>query len=172
MTRIAVLLAAALALALTVGCGGSDSDSSKQASGGAAEIVSTDSLRQTAAEGTTPIYWAGEQEGAELELSRPDKNRTYVRYLTGDAEAGDERANFLTVSTYAQPNAAASLRRQAKRSEGALSRGPGGATVYYGRGSRSIYLAYPGSPVEVEVFDPIFKRALSLVESGQIVAVG
>jgi hypothetical protein len=172
VTRIAALVAAALALALPVGCGGgSDSDSSQQAGTGDAEIVSADSLRQTATEGTTPIYWAGEQKGIELELSRPDKNRTYVRYLTGDAEAGDKRADFLTVSTYVQPHAVSSLRRQGKRSGGTVARAPGGATVYYERGGRSIYLAYPDTPVEVEVFDPSFKRALRLVDSGQIVAV-
>jgi hypothetical protein len=163
-----------LVLALTAGCGGSgsDSSSSQTTSSGAAEIVSADSLREAAAEGTTPVYWAGERDGTELELSRPDKERTYVRYLTGDAEAGDKRADFLTVSTYAQPNAVASLRRQSKRSGGTIAHAPGNATVYFDQENpRSVYLAYPGTPVEVEVFDPSFKRALRLVDSGQVVAV-
>jgi hypothetical protein len=174
VSRSAAMLAAVLTLGLLAGCGGSDSSSSstESTSPGAAEIVSPDTLRETAAEATTPIYWAGEQDETELELSRPDKNRTYVRYLTGGAAAGDKRADFLTVGTYAQPNAPASLRRQAKRSGGTIDRAPGNATVYYDRASSgSAYLAYPGAPVEVEVFDPSFKRALRLVESGQIVAV-
>lgn len=176
MIRATAVAGAALALALLVGCGGSDSGSSssptESTSPGAAEIVSPDSLRETASEAATPIYWAGEQDETELELSRPDKERTYVRYLTGDAEAGDKRSDFLTVGTYAQPNAVASLRRQAKRSGGTLGHAPNNATVYYDRGNaQSVYLAYPGSPVEVEVFDPSFKRALQLVDSGQIVAV-
>ena len=174
MIRPVVIVAAALALALLTGCGGSDSSASQGTNSvdpGAAQIVSADSLRETASS-AMPIYWAGEQDGAELELSRPDKDRTYVRYLTGGAEAGDKRAGFLTVGTYAQPNAATSLRRQAKRSGGTISRAPGDATVYYDReNSQSVYLAYPSAPVEVEVFDPSFKRALQLVESGQIVAV-
>jgi hypothetical protein len=171
-TAIAAL-ALALALALLPGCGGSDSGSEQQASSGAAEVVSVDSLRDASSEGATPIYWAGEQEGTELELSRPDEDRTYVRYLTGDAEAGDERADFLTVSTYVQPNAVAVLRRQGKRSGGTIGRAPGNATVYYDQANpSSVYLAYPGSPVEVEVYDPSFERALGLVNSGRIVAVG
>ncbi len=173
MIRSAAIAATVLALALLAGCGGSDSSSSstQSTSPGAAEIVSSDSLRDTASD-AVPIYWAGEREGTELELSRPDKERTYVRYLTGDAEAGDKRADFLTIGTYAQPNAVASLRRQAKRSSGTIDHAPGNATVYYDRGNpQSVYLAYPGSSVEVEVFDPSFKRALRLVESGQIVAV-
>jgi hypothetical protein len=174
VTRVAALAMTTLVLALMAGCGGSgsDSSSSQPTSSGAAEIVSADSLREAAVAGTRPIYWAGEQDGTELELSRPDKGRTYVRYLTGGAEAGDKRADFLTVGTYAQPNAVASLRRQAKRSGGTLGHAPNNATVYYDRGSpQSVYLAYPGAPVEVEVFDPSFKRALRMVESGQIVAV-
>jgi hypothetical protein len=120
--RIAAVVGAALAL--LAGCGGSDSDSSQPTSSGAAEIVSADSLRATASQGTAPIYWAGEQDGTELELS-PDKDRTYVRYLTGGAEAGDKRADFLAVGTYVQPNAVASLRRQGKRSGGTIGQGTG-----------------------------------------------
>lgn len=173
MRRPAAIVATALTLALLAGCGGSGSGSStsQTTSAGSTEIVSPDSLRETASE-AVPIYWAGEQTGTKLELSRPDKERTYVRYLTGDAKAGDKRADFLTVGTYAQPNAVASLRRQAKRSGGTLGHAPGNATVYFDRKNpQSVYLAYPGAPVEIEVFDPSFKRALRLVESGQVVAV-
>lgn len=173
MIRPAAIVAAAVTAALLAGCGGgSDSSSSSSTRPGAAEIVSPDSLRETASEAATPIYWAGEQDETELELSLPEKDRAYVRYLTGGAEAGDKRADFLTIGTYAQPNAVTSLRRQAKRSGGTIDHAPGNATVYYDRdNSGSVYLAYPGSPVEVEVFDPSFQRALQLVESGQIVAV-
>jgi hypothetical protein len=170
------LIVATLVLALLAGCGGSDSSTSTDqtaslADSDAAQVVSADSLRETASS-AIPIYWAGERGGTELELSRPDKDRFYVRYLTGDAEAGDERADFLTVGTYRQPNPAASLRRQAKRSGGTITRAPGNATVYYDqKNPGSVYLAFPSKPVEVEVFDPSFKRALRLVESGQIVTV-
>lgn len=168
MKPLAAIAAIAL-IAVLAGCGGSDSTG--QASSGEPEIVSADSLRDAAKE--APLtYWAGEQSGTELELSEPGAGRKYVRYLTGDAEAGDKRAAFLTVGTYVQPHAAASLRRQAKRSDGFLGHAPGGATVYYERGNpRSVYLAYPGTSVEVEVFDPSFRRALRLVEAGRIVAV-
>ncbi len=174
MIRSTAIAATALTLMLLTGCGGSgpDSSSSSSTSPSAAEIVSPDSLRETASKAATPIYWAGEQDETELELSQPEKDRTYVRYLTGGAKAGDKRAHFLTVGTYAQPNAVVSLRRQGKRSGGTIAQAPGNATVYYDRSNpQSVYLAYPGAPVEVEVFDPSFKRALQLVESGQIVAV-
>jgi len=170
--RPAAIVATALALTLLAGCGGSDSNSTQPTSSGAPRAVSADSLRETASEAANPIYWAGEQEETELELSQPDKDRTYVRYLTDGAEAGDKRPDFLTIGTYRQPDAVASLRRQGKRSGGTIARAPGNATVYYDRNNpQSVYLAYPDAPVEVEVFDPSFKRALRLVDSGQIVAV-
>jgi hypothetical protein len=167
------LMAVVAALVLLPGCGASKDDSDTRASSNGAELVSADALRAAAAKEATPVYWAGEQRGTKLELSRPSKDRTYVRYLTGGAEAGDPRAGFLTVSTYVQPNAVAALRRQGKRSGGAISLAPGNATVYFDRTDpQNVYLAYPGAPVEIEVYDPNFRRALQLVNSGQIVAVG
>jgi hypothetical protein len=167
------LMTALLALMLLPGCGGSKDDPDTQASSNGAEIVSADSLRAVAAKEAAPVYWAGERSGTELELSQPSKDRTYVRYLTGDAAAGDRRASFLTVGTYAQPNAVTALRRQGKEAGGSISIAPGNATVYFDRTDpRSVYLAYPGVPVQIEVYDPNFKRALQLVNSGQIVAVG
>jgi hypothetical protein len=150
-----------------------DGDSDTTSDSGQAEIVSVDGLRDAAAEEETPIYWAGEQEGAELEMSQPDEERVYVRYLTDGAEAGDPQPAFLTVGTYENPEAAAELRQLGKEPGGVLGEAPGGATVYFSRNQpQSVYLAYPGVDVEIEVYDPDLERALQLVNSGQIVAAG
>jgi hypothetical protein len=173
MKKLAGLGLVGVVLVLMAGCGGSKDASRAQPSSNGTEIVSADSLRTAAAEEATPVYWAGERTDTTLELSQPSKDRTYVRYLTEGAEAGDRRASFLTVGTYAQPNAVAALRRQGNEPGGAISLAPGNATVYFDRTDpRSVYLAYPGVPVEIEVYDPNFERALQLVNSGQIVAVG
>ncbi len=151
---------------------GDDDDSSTSGSGGA-EIVSVEELEDAVADEKEPVYWAGEEEGAELELSQPGEGRTYVRYLTGGAEAGDQRADYLTVGTYVKADAVAALRRQAKESNGVLGTAPGQAVVYFNRNQpTSVYLAYPGVDVQIEVYDPDFTRALQLVNSGQIVPVG
>ncbi len=166
---VAALLTVGLILWVVLRDDGDDSTSSSSG----AEIVSVDSLRDTAAEQETPVYWAGEQEGAELELSQPDEDRTYVRYLTGGAEAGDPKPDFLTVGTYTNVEAVAALRQRGNEPGGVLSEAPGGATVYFSRDQpQSVYLAYPGVDVEIEVFDPDAKRALQLVNSGQIVDAG
>lgn len=171
--RLRLALAALLAVGLILWVALRDNDDDSTSSSNGAEIVSVDSLRDTAAEQETPIYWAGEQEGTELELSQPKDDRTYVRYLTDGAEAGDPRPDFLTVGTYANSKAIAALRRQGNEPGGVLGEAPGGATVYFSRNQpQSVYLAYPGVNAEIEVYDPDFKRALQLVNSGQIVAAG
>jgi len=163
---IAALAAIALVIALVSG------DDSKSAANGA-EIVSANALREKAASQGTPVYWAGERPGTELELSQTGGGRTYVRYLTGGAAAGDRRPDFLTVGTYVEANPIAALGRESGQPGGVLAKAPGGATVYFSRTRpHSVYLAYPGVGAEIEVYDPDFKRALRLVDSGQIVPVG
>lgn len=167
---LAALLAVGLVAWLAVladGKGGSASNSN------GAEIVSVDELRKIAAERPTPIYWAGRQAGTELELSQLGGGRTYVRYLTEDADAGDPRADFLTIGTYIQSDPVTTLRRQDRESGGVLAEAPGDATVYFDpTKAHSVYLAYPGIDAQIEVYDPDFERALQIVDSGQIVSAG
>jgi hypothetical protein len=148
-----------------------DSDDSSDT--GAARIVSVEELQEAAADSEAPIYWAGAQDEAELELSQPDAARTFVRYLTGGAEAGAPGADYLTVGTYADDDPVSTLKRQGKEPGGVLVSAPGNATVYFERNNpHSVYVAYPGVAAQIEVYDPDFKRALHLVESGQIVSAG
>jgi hypothetical protein len=169
---IALALVGVAAVLLVVWLVSGDDDSSTSNSG-EPEIVSTESLEDAVAGESTPVYWAGEQPGTEIELSQPGEGRTYVRYLTGDAEAGDPRADFLTVGTYAHADPVAALRRQGREPGGVIGTAPGRAVVYFSRNEpKSVYLAYPGVDVEIEVFDPNFTHALQLVNSGQIVPVG
>jgi hypothetical protein len=173
--RVAALIGLgviAVVLGLMLILDGSD-DSSDTTDTGAARLVSVEELREAAAGAEAPIYWAGSQPEAELELSQPDAARTFVRYLTDGAEAGDPGADFLTVGTYADEQPVETLKRQGKEAGGALTTAPGNATVYFNRTQpHSVYVAYPGVAVQIEVYDPDFKRALQLVESGQIVSAG
>jgi hypothetical protein len=170
---LGVLIAAVLVFWLVLDDSGSD-DGGEPAAASApaeAEIVSVDSLLETAEERETPIYWAGLPKDAELELSEPEESLTYVRYLTGGAEAGDPRP-FLTVGSYEIEDPAASLRRQGKRANGVVASAPEGGVVYFDRDEpKSVYLAYPGVDVQVEVFAPNFQQALQLVTSGEITPI-
>ena len=150
-----------------------DDDPSSSSSTMAAELVDVDELRDFASDEEEPVYWAGAQAGTELELSKPAEGRTLVRYLTGGAEAGDPNVEYLTVGTYAFPDAAKALTEQSREPGGVKAAAPGGAVVYFNRSQpQSVYLAYPGEDVQVEVYDPDAKRALELVSSGQVVPVG
>lgn len=171
--RLGAGLATAIAVLLVLWLLIDDNDPAEPSEpvAGGARIVSVEELRGMAAAGKDPVYWAGPPAGSELELSRPEATRTYVRYLVGDAEAGDPRP-FLTVGSYRIADAAAVLRRQGARPGGVLATAPEDGTVYFERGSpKSVYLAYPGEDVEIEVYAPSFQQALDLVTSGRVVPV-
>jgi len=166
---VAVAIAALLAAWVLI----DDNESGDSAAGISTEatIVSVDSLRKAAGTEDTPIYWAGNTEGSELEMSQPSADRTYVRYLPSGVKAGDSRP-FLTVGSYRFSNPAAALRTRGSEPGGVAATAPGDGTVYFDREDpKSVYLAYPGVDVEIEVFAPEFKEALQLATSGRIVPV-
>ncbi len=168
---LGIVLGAIVSIALALVLILSGEDNSPSSSNGA-EVLNAEKLGEAVSGPGTPVYWAGEQKGTELELSRPEAGRTYVRYLTGDAKAGDPRPDFLTVGTYDRPHPVQELRRQGKSEGAVLGEAPGGAVVYYDRRApQSVYLAYPGVDAQIEVYDPNVKQALTLVNSGQIVPV-
>jgi hypothetical protein len=136
-----------------------------------AEIVSAAALRTGVAMHESPVYWAGTTAGTELELSRPSADRTYVRYLPESAKAGDPRP-FLTVGSYSFEDPTGTLRSRGEQPGGVVISAPGGGVAYFDRKDpKSVYLAYPGTEVEIEVFSPEFKEALQLVTEGRIVPV-
>jgi hypothetical protein len=173
--RLGAVLAGAIVVVLVAWLifhgGGGSGESAKP---GEPSAATAGSLQEMAARLGSPVYWAGPQKDSELEVTESEGGeRVYVRYLTGGAEIGDPRPDFLTVGTYAFEDPVRALKRQAKESGGELTTAPGGATVYISRKRpQSVYLAYPGVEVEIEVYDPDPRTARSLVASGQIVPVG
>ena len=137
---------------------------------GAPEAAGIDRLQELSASVGHEVYWAGAPApGGELELTHQDDGRIYVRYLTGDGAVGDDRADFTTVGTYPVPGALAALRREAKGADAITRDLPGGGLAYLSaERPSSVYLAWPGSAYQVEVYDPSPKRALDLVLSGAI----
>lgn len=161
---LAVLLVAAVVVWIADGSG---EGGSEEAAEPAPRIVSAAELSEAAAASGGPVYWAGERPGSELELSEVGEGRrVYVRYLTGGAEAGDAKPDFLTVGTYRLPVAFALLKASAKRSGAKLRKAPGGAQAWVDPASpTSVYLAKPGGEYQVEVYDPNPKTALEVALS-------
>jgi len=120
-----------------------------------------------------PVYWAGAQPRFTYELSHTKDGRVYIRYLPVGATVGSTKANYLTVGTYPQRHAFRTIRAAAK-SQGvrALDIAGGGVAFQYKSRPTHVYLAYPGSDYQIEVFDPAPAVALRLVTSGQIKPVG
>jgi hypothetical protein len=163
------LVGLAVILAIVGSGGGGDSSQLD----GVARFVSVSEIRALEGELGHSIYWAGERSGRELELTAEADGSVYLRYLSPGVEAGDPRAEFLTVGTYPVADAQGALRRTAAKAGSGLGRVAGGGLSLANPSSEgSVYLAYPDSDLEIEVFDPSPGRALRLIRSGAIQPVG
>lgn len=119
-----------------------------------------------------PVYWAGPAgANTQLELTRSGQN-VYLRYLTGGAQPGDTRPNFLTIGSYGQADPVTTV-QDALKQEGAqrLRVSGGGVGVYNPARPKSVYLAFPDGKELVEVYSPTDARAKTLVQSRRIRAV-
>lgn len=167
--RLAALVALLVLSALSVGLllrGGTGSDAGPTS----ADVSQLSDLSGSLGHA---VYWAGAPaRGTEIELSHTTDGSVYVRYLDGTAEVGDPGRSFTTVGTYPVPTAFAVLSREAQRPSAITRDLPGGGLAVMNLNRpRSVYLAWPGSGYEVEVFDPSPKHALDLVLNGAIVPV-
>ena len=171
--NVAVALLVVLALGLVAWLLMRDDDADPAPAPGSPEAASIEQLRDLSASVGHDVYWAGAPApGTELELTHQADGRIYVRYLTGDAPVGDARPRFTTVGTYPVPGALAALSKEAKRPAAITRTLPDGGLAFVDANRpTSVYLAWPGSDYEVEVFDPSPKRALDLVLTGAIAPV-
>ena len=161
----------------------SDSKSQQKDTAGAAasttavgvspRIVTVAGLRSLAHALGRPVYWAGERTGTSLEYTQASDGSVYVRYLTGSARAGDKRAAYVVVATYAQPNAFARVQSIARRQDLAAQRVPhGGIAVTNPANGRNVHLVYPLRPYQVEIYAPTAGEAQQIARTGAVVPVG
>lgn len=136
-------------------------------------MVSAAQLSDIAAEQPGPIYWLGERDGTELEVTETPQGRVYIRYLADGAEAGDPRPRFVTVGTYPTASGVAALRAALTPSDGAklVRTGDGALLLVDPSSPRSAHLAYPGDAAQVEVFSPVPGAAIRLVSAGDVQSV-
>jgi hypothetical protein len=166
--RIAALAVVLASSALLTACGGGEDEVSLTP--GKPTVVSAAQLGDYAAEADHPIYWVGEREEAEYELTETASGRVYVRYLRGGAEAGDPRSKFLTIATYPAKDGIAALRRVARTTEGAkLKRTRDGALLMIDPSAEdNVHLAYPGGESQIEVYSRVPGQALLLSAAGKV----
>jgi hypothetical protein len=167
-----------LALALVGAAGGVGwfalhDDGAPKAKRAPAATASVQALASLAASVGHPVYWAGPEDGYRYELTHTTDGRIYIRYLPAGATVGSSAPDYLTVGTYPVENALATVRAIGGKTGGSLLNLGGGAVAAVDPDHPlSIYIAYPGSSYEVEVYDPSPGRAHQLVTGGAILPAG
>jgi hypothetical protein len=134
--------------------------------------VSKAGLRAVSAALHHPVYWAGARQGSTYELTKAPGGHVFVRYLPPGAKIGTD-VPYLTVGTYPVKGAYALTKKLAKQSDSVRVTVGNGGVAFFSRGHpENVYLAYPKTQLQIEVYDPMAGRALALVTSKRIVPVG
>jgi hypothetical protein len=169
LAAIAVLIACAAA-----GCGGKKATTTVSATGQSqnAKEASPDELRSLSTELGHPLYWVGEESGHIYELTQLKNGQIFIRYLPHGVPIGSPEAAYTIVGTYPVPNAYDVLKKLAKKpGELSFAAPHKGLAVFDASRPTSVYLAYPGSNLQIEVFDPSAQHARNLIMTGHLVPV-
>jgi hypothetical protein len=148
-------------------------DASKFEDGQPTEISESESgVGSLASAAAHPVYWVGTQPDTKLEATLLSSGNTYVRYLTPDAAIGDSNPDFTTVGTYPVPNAFKALKNVSIQSGSVVKKTPDkGLVVTNTSNPTSVYIAYRGQDLQVEVYDPNPKQALRFATSGAVTPI-
>jgi hypothetical protein len=164
---VAVVLAIVVALAVWLIVKGNE-ESKPTATSSTASAATLDTLRALPGEVGHPVYWVGARHGFTYELTEVDGN-LFIRYLPFGVAVGDPRPDFLTIGTYEVANAHGSLKRQARQRGGHLRRTAGGGIAVWNENRpQSVYLAFPRSALEIEIYAASAERARRLAATGAV----
>jgi hypothetical protein len=176
-THTALIAALALTtLSLVAGCGGSDNKTSTgaglpaPAKRAAASAATVGDLRALKSSTGHDIFWAGHKRGYTYELTNTTEGNIYIRYLPPGVPVGAAGGDFLSIGTYPQTDAFATVKAARKQDGEVVTEIPGGGfAVANPNRPQSVYFAFPGSKLLVEVYDPDPARAKRLIVRGQVV---
>ena len=142
-----------------------------QATSATPRAASLQQLRAVDSSAGRAVYWLGPRSGTTYELTEAGDGRVYVRYLTSGTRVGDPKPHT-TVGTYPFENPVGAVKAIAMETGGqAFSLAGGGLAAVDGNHPTSVYVAFPGSNYQIEVFDPSASRARRLVSSGLVAPV-
>ncbi|ADB52990.1 hypothetical protein [Conexibacter woesei] len=168
----AVALVAAVVVGIVLLAGGGDDEKPAAARRALAVAASLERLAAASAGAGHPVYWAGARDGTTYELSETRDGRIFIRYLPAGVSVGASEARYLTVATYPQARAFQTLLATARAQGVEAVTVPGGGRAFQDRNrAESAYVAFPGSNVQIEIFDATAGEALRLARSGAIVPV-
>jgi hypothetical protein len=180
---VVALAAAAGVIAWAVIGGGGHGGSSNTASGTSSRAagnglglgpvgLSAEGLRAQSKDLRQQIYWAGPKPGYTYELTRTATGRVFVRYLPPGKTVGAKGSDYLIIATYRFTKPFRALKALAARNGGGFKLQDGGFVYVGPRAGKSVYVAYPGVPYEIEVYAPSPARARSVARSGDVRPVG
>ncbi len=128
-------------------------------------------IRRLPAELDHVVYWLGPQSGVSYELTQTESGRVFVRYLPPGVEVGSSKPHPF-VATFPVEDAFAVTTAEANKPGSVkIPVGRGGVAFYSSATPENIYLAFPDSNYQIEVFDPNPARGRQAVESGQVVPI-
>jgi len=168
---VAIVVAVIAWVATRDSGGGSAEPASTEAA--APRIVTPAQLSEAAATLGQPIYWAGPRKGQELVLKELGAGGVQVLYAPEGTVAAKVSRGSLTIGSYPLPNPRESVEGFAER-PGSTSRqaSDGRELARSGAAPTSVYFASSDNSVQVEVYDPSAKRAMSLALSGKVEPAG
>ena len=177
--RIGAVVAVAIAAAFVVWLVVRNNDSNTASTGqtqtvqAVAPVAATaERLRALSVDIGRPIYWVGPAANTTYELRRTSQDQIYVRYLPHGVPVGTGKASYTIVGTYPVQNAHGVLEDLAKKNgESSFTAPREGLAVYSTSRPTNVYLAFPDSNEQIEVFDPSADRARELIASGQVTPV-
>jgi hypothetical protein len=127
-----------------------------------------DTVRTLPGELGHDVYWAGQSPTSTYELTQVDRN-LLIRYLPPGVAIADPRPDFLTVGTYPVARSYTLLRRKGSERGYRLRRAAGGGIAVWSENRpQSVYLAFPGSDLQIEIYDISAARARRLAITGAV----
>jgi len=130
-------------------------------------------LREVVAKNKLTAYWSGPETNALYSLIANSNGQVFVRYLNDGQGLSDTAPKYRVIASYPQVNAYSVTQAAGNQANAISFINADGAQVFYSKSYASnVYLAYPESAFEVEIFDPGNGVALGLATtSGKIVQI-
>jgi hypothetical protein len=173
VVRVVIAALIGVVLAVTVAfnalSGGDNAGSPSAKQGGEAIALTEYELLSRAERLGGSAYWVGPRLGSDhFELEREGTGNLYLRYLTTDSRAREQRASSLTVASYPVVEARQRLERAARSKGDRLSRHDG--FVMLGSDSSfDAYIVFDELPeLQVEIYSPQRGEAVKLALSGSL----
>lgn len=137
-----------------------------------ARVVEPAELKEVESEVGHRIYWAGQQPGFEVAISRDPMGNVHVRYIPEGFDPEDPEGAFLDVGSYPFDGALRAT-RELVRQAGRVPLDFGNGTGFQANSRpNSVIVAFNKDPhTQVEVSHPVAGHAHKMIQMGEITPV-